>query len=105
MAKTDANKGVSLELHAKEGLEQLKVRASSDTANIKAELRSVRKGVERADHERYEVANIQSQVDKCEQKWIEMWEKDMEGDINLVLSILDERMGKIEVGGVMMAGG
>ena len=64
MAKTDANKGVSLELHAKEGLEQLKVKASSDTANIKAELRSVRKGVERADHERYEVANIQSQVDK-----------------------------------------
>ena len=34
-----------------------------------------------------------------------MWEKDMEGDINLVLYKLDERMGKIEVGGVMMAGG
>ena len=57
--KNDAKKGVSLALQAKEGLEQINVRESLETANIKAELSAARKGAERAEHERYEVANLQ----------------------------------------------
>ena len=64
MANNGAKKGVSLELQAKELLEHLKVRSSSDTAHIKAELSSVRKVLERDDHERYVVDNLQRQVDE-----------------------------------------
>ena len=34
-----------------------------------------------------------------------MWGKYMEGVINLVLYILDDRMRKLEIGGETMAGG
>ena len=44
MAKNGAKKGIYLEIQAKEGLEQLKTIASSETANIKDELREVREG-------------------------------------------------------------
>ena len=35
---------------------------------------------------------------------LEMWEKYMERAITMVLSILENRMRKIEIGGEMMAG-
>ena len=44
MENNDANKGVSLALQAKEGLEQLNTRASSETTNIKVELSAVVEG-------------------------------------------------------------
>ena len=40
-AKNGAKKGVSLELQAKEGLEQLKVISRLETANIKVKLSAV----------------------------------------------------------------
>ena len=36
---------------------------------------------------------------------IEIWTKDMEGAITTVLSILYDRMRKLEIGGGIMAGG
>ena len=36
---------------------------------------------------------------------LDMWEKDMEGDITQGLSVLDDRMRKLEIGGWMMPGG
>ena len=110
MANNGAKKGVSLVLQAKEGLEKLKVRSSSDTSNIKAELSSERKAVERVDHERYAMANLQSQVDDLRTEmiktdWLEMWDQDMEGATTPFLSILDNWMRKLEIGGGIMAGG
>ena len=63
MAKNGAKKEVYLAKQAKGGLEQPKVRSISETSNIKVELSAVMKGAERAEHERHEMANIQSQVD------------------------------------------
>ena len=42
MEKNGAKKGVTLEMQAKEGLEQLKSRANTETANIKEKLRADR---------------------------------------------------------------
>ena len=50
-AKNGAKKGVSLELQAKEGLEQLKVISRLETANIKVKLSAVMEEVEREEHE------------------------------------------------------
>ena len=44
MAKNGDKKGVSMALQAKEGLEELKGRAISETTKIKVELVSVREG-------------------------------------------------------------
>ena len=66
MANNGAKKGVSLELKSKEGLEQLKAISRSETVNIMAELGDVMKGEERAEHERYDVANLQRQVDEMQ---------------------------------------
>ena len=59
MENHGAKKGVSLELQDKEGLEQLKVRSRLETAHTKAELSSVRRGVDRDENERYAVYNLQ----------------------------------------------
>ena len=48
MANNSAKKGVSLTIQAKEGLKQLKVRAISDTTNIREELIAIRKRAEKA---------------------------------------------------------
>ena len=45
MAKNGDKKGVSMALQAKEGLEQLKGRAISETTTIKVELGSAREGI------------------------------------------------------------
>ena len=110
MAKNGARKGFYLALHANEGLEKLKVRASSDTAHFKAELISLRKGVERAEHKRYAVDNLQIQVyemwaEMIKTYWLDMWAKNMEGAITLFLSILDNRMRKLGIGGGIISGG
>ena len=73
------------------------------------ELSAVRNRLEISEHERYEVDNLQSQVDDMREEMIktdclEMWGKDMEGGITTVLSILDYRMRKLELGRGMMAG-
>ena len=62
MEKNGANKGVSMALHSKEGLEQLKIISILETAIIKAELSAVRNRAERAEQGRYKVANLQSQM-------------------------------------------
>ena len=36
--------------------------------------------------------------------WQEMWAKYMEGNITPLLYIIDDRMSKLEIGGVTMAG-
>ena len=56
------------------------------------------------------MSNLQNQVDEMRAEMIktdklEIWAKYMEGDITLVLSILYNRVGKIEIGGGMMAWG
>ena len=81
-----------------------------DTTNIKVGLSTFRRGLERAYHEQYEVAHPQSQVDEMRTEMIktdqlEIWAKNMEGGITLVLSILDDWMGKLEIEGGIMAEG
>ena len=49
MAKNGAKKRVSLALQAKEGPEKFNSRAKPETANIKAELRSVMEGSKRGE--------------------------------------------------------
>ena len=48
MANNGAKKGVSLTIQAKEELEQHKVRAISDTTNIREELIAIQKRAEKA---------------------------------------------------------
>ena len=110
MENNGAKQGVSLVLQAKEGLEQLTVRDRLETSHIKTEVGSVRKVVERSEYERYAVADLQIQVNEMRAEMIktdrlEMWAKYMEGGINPVLSILDDRMIKLDIGGGMMSGG
>ena len=55
------------------------------------------------EHERYKVANIQSHLDEIQAEmiktaWLEMWAKYMEGDTTPVLSILDNRTRKLDMG-------
>ena len=66
MANNGAKKGVSLDLQSKEGLEKLKVRSILETAHIKAEPSSVRKVVDRDEHEQYAVSNLQIQVNEMQ---------------------------------------
>ena len=91
-------------------MEQLKSISRLETANIKAKLSSVRYGAERAENERYKVANIKRQLDEMradmiDKNRLEMWAKDIEGIITPVFSILDDRMSKLEIGGEIIAGG
>ena len=45
MVKNGLKKGVTIDLKEKEGFEQLRMKASTDTVHIKAEFRTSREGV------------------------------------------------------------
>ena len=69
----------------------------------------MREGAERAEQERYKVDNIQRELDGILEEtiktyWLYIWGEYMEGDITPVLSILDDWMRKIEIGGGIIAG-
>ena len=100
MANNGVNKGVYLKIQAKKVLEQLKARTRLETNNIKAELSVASEGAERAEHDRYKVANLQRQLDEMREDMIkidrlEMQARFMEGTITTVFSILDDLMRKL----------
>ena len=69
MADNGAKKWVSVALQSKEGLEKLKVRASTKIANIKSKLSAVREVAEIVEHEQHRLAYLQIQLDDM---WIDM---------------------------------
>ena len=69
MAKNGSNKGVTPDLQYKDGLEQLKIRSSTETAKIKEELWDAREGSKIFYQDRLIIVDLQREV---ETMWMKM---------------------------------
>ena len=63
MSKNGAKKGFILDLQTKEGLEHLKNRSSTETANIKSELHASKEGKKILEQKRLKMDYLQREVD------------------------------------------